>query len=64
MKASAYEVFSKSHAMTIEQAKARFALISEHAKTVGLNFNYDIIQMTNTYQAHYSSGRLTTEKQT
>lgn len=52
MNASAYEVFSKSHAMTIEQAKARFALISEHAKTVGLNFNYDIIQMTNTYQAH------------
>ncbi len=52
MSGSAYETFSKSHHMTIEQAKQRFEMISEHAKTVGLNFNYDRIQMTNTLDAH------------
>jgi predicted DsbA family dithiol-disulfide isomerase len=52
MTGSAYETFSISHHMTIEQVKKRFNMIAENAKTVGLNFNYDIIQMTNTNDAH------------
>ena len=52
MNGSAYEVFSKSHHMSIEEVKKRFKLISENAKTVGLTFSYDIIQMTNTLDAH------------
>lgn len=49
---SAYEQFSKRHQLTIEQVKQRFGLISESAKTVGLTFDYDHMQMTNTRDAH------------
>ncbi len=38
--------------MTVSQAKDRFKMFEQNAKTVGLTYNYDIIQMTNTFDAH------------
>jgi predicted DsbA family dithiol-disulfide isomerase len=52
MKGTAYEAFAKGHGTTPEQAKQKFAMFTENAKTVGLEYNYDIIQMTNTFDAH------------
>lgn len=52
MVGTAYESFAKGHGTTVEQAKARFAMFTQNAKTVGLVYNYDIIQMTNTFDAH------------
>lgn len=47
-----YETFAASHGMTLEDAKQRFKMFAENAKTVGLDYRYDIIQMTNTFDAH------------
>jgi len=52
MKGTAYESFAKGHGTTPEAAKQKFAMFTENAKTVGLEYNYDIIQMTNTFDAH------------
>ncbi len=52
MTKSAYESFAEGHGTTVDQAKQRFAMFTENAKTVGLTYNYDIIQMTNTFDAH------------
>ena len=52
MVGTAYEAFAKGHGTTPEQAKQKFAMFTENAKTVGLEYNYDIIQMTNTFDAH------------
>ncbi|MGD9909701.1 MAG: DsbA family protein [Candidatus Izemoplasmatales bacterium] len=52
MKGTAYESFAEGHHTTVEQAKQRFNMFTENAKTVGLTYNYDIIQMTNTVDAH------------
>lgn len=52
MKGTAYESFAKGHGTTIEQAKERFKMFTQNAKSVGLTYNYDIIQMTNTFDAH------------
>lgn len=52
MDQSAAETFAKGHRMSVEQAKERFQMFSENAKTVGLEYHYDIIQMTNTFDAH------------
>lgn len=52
MEGTAAESFAKGHRMTVEQAKERFNMFIENAKTVGLEYNYDIIQMTNTLDAH------------
>lgn len=52
MTGTAYESFAKSHGMSVDQAKQRFNMFTENAKTVGLVYNYDIIQMTNTFDAH------------
>jgi predicted DsbA family dithiol-disulfide isomerase len=52
MKGTAYEAFAKGHGTTPEQAKQKFAMFTENAKSVGLEYNYDIIQMTNTFNAH------------
>lgn len=46
------KAFAKGHNMSEKQAKERFAMFIESAKSEGLNYNYDIIQMTNTYDAH------------
>lgn len=52
MKGTTAEAFASSHGMTAEKAKERFKMFTEHAKTLGLQYNYDIIQMTNTFDAH------------
>ena len=52
MTKSAYETFAEGHGMTKEQAKQRFDMFTQNAKTVGLEYRYDIIQMTNTFDAH------------
>jgi predicted DsbA family dithiol-disulfide isomerase len=52
MTGSAAEAFAKSHNSSVEQAQARFRMFSENAKTVGLTYDYDKIQMTNTFDAH------------
>lgn len=52
MKDSAAETFAKGHRMSVDKAKERFAMFQQQAKTVGLTYNYDIIQMTNSFDAH------------
>jgi predicted DsbA family dithiol-disulfide isomerase len=52
MEGSAYEVFAKSHSITVDQAKEKFAYVTKAATSVGLEYRYDIIQMTNTFDAH------------
>ncbi|MBN2268922.1 MAG: DsbA family oxidoreductase [Acholeplasmataceae bacterium] len=48
----AYETFAEGHGMTKDQAKQRFDMFTQNAKSVGLEYRYDIIQMTNTFDAH------------
>ena len=52
MVGNAYEAFAKSHGISVDQARAKFTMVSQNAKTVGLNFDYDRVQMTNTFDAH------------
>lgn len=52
MVGTAYESFAKGHGTTPEQAKQRFEMFTQNAKTVGLDYRYDRIQMTNTFDAH------------
>lgn len=52
MTGTAYESFAKGHRMSVEQAKKRFKMFTDNAKTVGLVYDYDKIQMTNTFDAH------------
>lgn len=47
-----YSLFAKSHNMTEAMARQRLGIIINAAKEVGLNYNYDILQMTNTFDAH------------
>lgn len=49
---SAYELFAQSHGVKLDDAKARFNQIENHAKASGLEFNYEIMKMTNTIDAH------------
>ena len=49
---NAYETFAKSHQISIEETKKRFDNTVQSAKSVGLEFRYDIVQMTNTFDAH------------
>ncbi|MFH0767582.1 MAG: DsbA family oxidoreductase [Bacillota bacterium] len=52
MQGTAYESFAKGHGATPEQAKQRFDSFTQNAKTVGLEYRYNRIQMTNTLDAH------------
>jgi len=52
MEGNAYEAFAKSHHMTLDEAKNRLDGITQNAKTVGLDYRYDLMQMTNSYDAH------------
>ena len=52
MDGSAYEVFAKGHNMSVDDAKSRFKMFEQNAKTAGLTYNFDIVQMTNTFDAH------------
>ena len=49
---NAYETFANSHQISIEETKKRFENTVQNAKSVGLDFRYDLIQMTNTFDAH------------
>jgi len=52
MKGTAAESFAQGHGMTAKQAAERFNMFAQNAKSEGLTYNYDIIQMTNTFDAH------------
>jgi predicted DsbA family dithiol-disulfide isomerase len=52
MVGSAAESFAKGHGTSVEAAKRKFSMFVTAAKEVGLEYNYDIIQMTNTFDAH------------
>jgi predicted DsbA family dithiol-disulfide isomerase len=52
MEGNAEEAFAKGHGVSVKQAKAKFKLFVRAAKEVGLEYNYDIIQMTNSFDAH------------
>jgi predicted DsbA family dithiol-disulfide isomerase len=52
MQGTAAEAFARSHGMSVETAKERFRMFVQNAETAGLEYNYDIIQMTNTFDAH------------
>ena len=46
------KAFAKGHHMSEKKAEERFKMFKENAKTVGLEYDYDNIQMTNTFDAH------------
>lgn len=48
----AHVAFAEGHGMSPDDARKRFQMFSENAKTAGLTYRYDIIQMTNTFDAH------------
>lgn len=52
MKGAANVNFAKGHGTTPEKATEKFAMFVQQAKTVGLTYRYDIIQLTNTFDAH------------
>lgn len=52
MTKSAVETFAEGHRLTVEKAKQKFTMFLEAAKGAGLEYNYDIIQMTNSFDAH------------
>ncbi len=52
MTSSAAEAFAKGHGTSVETTKEKFKMFTQTAKTVGLEYNYDIIQLTNSFDAH------------
>ncbi len=52
MDKTAEETFADSHNISVEEARRRFSLFVEYGKAAGLKYNFDIIQMTNTFDAH------------
>lgn len=52
MKSSAVAAFAKGHRVTPKEAEAKFEMFVKAAKEVGLEYNYDIIQLTNSFDAH------------
>ena len=52
MEGSAIEAFAKGHHTTVEKASEKFKMFVEQAKTVGLNYDYENIKLTNTFDAH------------
>jgi predicted DsbA family dithiol-disulfide isomerase len=52
MKTDPVTAFAKGHRMTNEKAKERFKMFVEAAEQVGLHYDYENIQMTNSYDAH------------
>lgn len=46
------EAFAKGHRMDVKTAKQRFTMFKEQAQTVGLTYDYENIQMTNSFDAH------------
>ena len=52
MVGSPAEAFAKGHRISVDKAEQKFTMFVEAAKAVGLEYNYDIIQMTNSLDAH------------
>src|SRR6185312_880891 len=49
---SVYENLAEKYGMSIDEAKKMTANVVEQAKTVGLNYNFDEMTSTNTFDAH------------
>ncbi|MFK5883832.1 MAG: DsbA family oxidoreductase [Candidatus Izemoplasma sp.] len=52
MVGNAAESFAKGHGTTVTGAEEKFKMFTTNALTVGLDYRYDIIQLTNTFDAH------------
>ncbi|WP_277620266.1 DsbA family oxidoreductase [Mesobacillus campisalis] len=52
IKESMYEMLSKKYGMSIAQAKANTQNMVQMAKEVGIDFQFDTLQLTNTFDAH------------
>ncbi len=52
MNKNAVEAFAEGHRMSVQKAKERFTMFKQQAATVGLTYDYDNIQMTNSFDAH------------
>ncbi len=52
MKESPEKTFAKGHRMDVKTAKQRFKMFEQQAQTVGLTYDYEAIQMTNSFDAH------------
>lgn len=51
-KESIHEIISKKYSIPLEQAKASNNQLVEQAKELGLNYNFDDLKPTNTFDAH------------
>ncbi|OMD70560.1 disulfide bond formation protein DsbA [Paenibacillus odorifer] len=49
---SIHELLATKYGMTVEKAKAMNAQLAEQAKDVGLEFNFDTVKHTNTFDSH------------
>jgi predicted DsbA family dithiol-disulfide isomerase len=49
---STYEMLAKKYGMSIEQAKANTQNVERMAKEVGLDYHFDTLILTNTFDAH------------
>jgi predicted DsbA family dithiol-disulfide isomerase len=49
---STYEMLAKKYGMSIEQAKANTRNVERMAKEVGLDYQFDTLILTNTFNAH------------
>jgi predicted DsbA family dithiol-disulfide isomerase len=49
---STYEMLAKKYGMSIEQAKANTQNVERMAKEVGLDYQFDTLILTNTFDAH------------
>ena len=47
-----YTIFSKTKGVSLNQAKEMFMQTVQRAKQIGLTYDYDNMQMTNTFKAH------------
>ena len=56
-----HEIIAKKYGISVEQAKASNNQIIEQAKTIGLNYNFDDLIPTNTFDAHRLSHYAKTE---
>jgi len=56
-----HEIIAKKYGISVEQAKASNNQIVEQAKAVGLNYNFDNLIPTNTFEAHRLSHYAKTE---
>lgn len=47
-----YESLAKKYGMSVQEAKSMTENVVQQAKTVGLNYNFDVIKPTNSFDAH------------